>query len=695
MRQRLFRFSLTLALGSASCLLASGFAQTPSSESPVELPSWQILEQRIAEASPGAQMTMWSGAAIAESGISEVTALMARTPNFHAGSGGLRSFGDILQMRGIGNTPYFSSPGVLVSVDGAMAGDTFANGLWSGEIDRIEIFRGPQPTLFGRNAPAGVINIILRQPDDHPTARASVSYGRFAAFTAQASVQSPVLDSTLFAGASFRYAREDGFIHNSTLGRPVDDRELSAGQVQFRWLPTPNWEISLLASLQKTDDGSQRITQFAQAWNTEASDLPGESLSQRDSELLKVVHHGEELRLTLLTSRHGWNLDPLVIDYDFSPAPAVASRLWQTQDQWSQEIRLESTVGERPWNWKLGGLFYDASTQGAFYRTVAYPRPDGSILNSFVDTQHSLEEETLAFYGQLNYNLSSSWQASASLRWDQVKKSLQRSTVSTSTSWQSVAEQRQDSEYSPALGLVWKPSGQFQLFTRYVQTFQPGGYSAYTSNATLRVFREATIRAWEAGGTWEIVPAKWRIETTAFWYRFTDYQVERSFTPIDYVVVNAPRAESRGVEVEMIARPFRSLELSAGWGLLDATFERYRDPITNADFAGKKLPYAPAFTWSLAAAYAVPEGPLAGLKARLAYRLLGPTYFSEANAAPFFDGGYGLLEARLSYTWQAWEIALYGKNLSDDRHYEFILPELYGGIPGQPRSYGVSVEWKY
>ncbi len=686
---------LSLVVLAAELALSIGFAQPQTTETPVELPSWQILTERISETSPGAQMTQWSGAVSAELGFSDVTSLMARAPNFHAGSGGLRSFGDILQMRGIGNTPYFSSPGVLVSVDGALAGDTFANGLWWGEIERVEIFRGPQPTFFGRNAPAGVINIILRRPDNHSHTRASVSYGRFDTFSAQAAVLAPIRQDTLFAGASFRYTKEDGFLENSTLGRTVDRRELSAGQVHLRWLPAPDWEISFLAALQMTDDGSQRITQFSRPWNTEASDLPGESQSRRDSQLLKVVHNGEDFRLSLLTSRYGWSLDPLVIDYDFSPSPAVASRLWQIQDQWSQEIRLESMVADRPWHWKLGGLLYNAATQGAFYRTVAYPLPDGSIFKTFVDTRHSIGEEGLAFYGQLNYHLTSSWQASASLRWDQVQKRLQRSTQSASTPKQSIDQNRQDSKYSPALGLVWKPSGQFQLFARYVQTFQPGGFSAYTSNASLRVFRPATIRANEIGGTWEIIPGKWRIETTAFWYRFRDYQVERSLTPNDYVVVNASRAESRGVEVEMLAIPYRGLELSLGWGLLDTAFKDYRDPLQQTDFSGKKVPYAPDFTLSLAAAYAVPEGPLAGLKARLAYRLLGTTYFSEANAAPFLDGGYGLLEARLSYAWKEWEFALFGKNLTDDRHYEFILPELNGGVPGQPRTYGVSVEWKF
>ncbi|MDX2109638.1 MAG: TonB-dependent receptor [Verrucomicrobiota bacterium] len=662
----------------------------------VALEPYIVAEETAAAYAPGAQVTSLPEYVLETANISKLTDLIALTPNFRAGGGGLRSFGDILQMRGIGNTPYFSSPGVLVAVDDVPQGDVFATSTSLHDIDRIEIYRGPQPLLQGRTAPAGAIQIITKRPTNLAHGRVYAEYSRFDTYEAGARVTTPLVDDAFYVSASANYNQSEGFINNTTLGRNTDSRQSTAGRLSFLWTPDVTWEIALSFNGEKNNDGSQRIVPLGNAWNTDASDLSGESDSRRDSESLRISKKFEGMQVSLISARQDWKLDPFTIDYDFSPYPAVTSDLSQQQRHYSQEFRLESDPDfKEPVSWILGGIYYDSTTRGAYLRQFAFPLDDGSFYSGYEKTSHKINEEGGALYAQVNYQILPSLELSGGLRADVIKKSMNRVRATEQGPNPDINRSRKDVDYSPVLSAKWRPNHAITFTARHVRSMQAGGFSAYTNIPNAVEFDAERIRAWELGAIWEPIAKHLRIELSTFYYQLNNYQVERSFSNVDYIVVNAPKATSKGFELETIASPIEGMELTASAGLLNVTFDEYVDPYNADNFEGKHAPYAPDFTFALSASYTVQRGPLNGLGAHIGYRLIGKTYFNEANDPTYYDSGYGLLDARISYAFKGWSLYVFGSNLTDSRFHSFILPELSAGVPGDPRTYGVGTSYTW
>jgi iron complex outermembrane receptor protein len=269
-------------------------------------------------------------------------------------------------MRGVCATTMSLTTSTGLYVDGVpiLMGVGFEEGML--DIERIEVLRGPQGTLYGKSTETGVINIITRQPDNDFRGRISAEGGEDKKGQFSLNLSGPIQKDRLFLGIAGQYYQKDGFIENTTTGDTVDDREHWFGRAHLRWTPVDDLDISLIASRFEYDDGASRMNMGengaamfglpAPQDRKVTSNHEAYNKTNSDSQSLKITYDiSDSLTLTSVTARRLHN-DYMAGDFDFSSATLMHSHKDNKYSKISQELRLNSSAEQFTW---LVGLYYD------------------------------------------------------------------------------------------------------------------------------------------------------------------------------------------------------------------------------------------------------------------------------------------------------------------------------------------------
>ena len=160
---------------------------------------------------------------------------------------------------------------------------------------------------------------------------------------------------------------------------------------------------------------------------------------------------------------------------------------------------------------------------------------------------------------------------------------------------------------------------------------------------------------------------------------------------LDFIILNADKVTSRGVEAEFRWRPVEQLQFQAAVGFQDTEFDDFTDPFTMADYDGNTVPFTPDFTAAGGFRYDLPCGWFVGSTARM----IGETYYDAANSSEFRQDDYVVVDAQFGYERDDLRVTLYGRNLCDEGYYNFINDQIYAGSPGDPQVFGVKVDLSF
>ena len=648
---------------------------------------------------------------IARSGLDHVDDLSARAPGLFIASGGNSTFADVQSIRGIGNTPFFSSPGVLFYIDGIPAGDASTLPLFLEGIESIEILRGPQGHRYGRNAPGGVVDIRTQPPDAQPRHTLAATFGELGSTKAQLNSAGPLRGSWAYS-LSATHASRNGYIHDLNFDRAKNHFDHAGGRfaVRGRW---NSFDIHAGASLEGTTEGSAGLVPWGGDKFTSDTNENEGATYRRDSQWATTSKDFGWGRLTSTSSRSAWSLGPHELDLDMTSSLLDSERafavLHQDQVMLTKGLKAESLPGtDSPFDWKAGLFYLDSETSGVSSRT--FPMLFGGILLGVDEqaTDFTLAEENLAAYASGTLHKGEDLDLTLGIRLDRTTKQMDRTKYSTfalSTAGQAmgmslpppVQFEETWNKVLPHIGATWSYSPQADLFVRGTLGYKPGGFSAYGDDLFNPVrFDEEVNRTWEAGLSWRAASGAATATLTAFQSRIEDYQFEKSAGGTDYVIVNADKAQARGLELELTTFLGRNFMASANYGYNDAQFEDHlgyqvdANAITRTptDFSGNTLPYAPRHTLSLATQYFEADGTFA----RLEWRSIGETFFDEANALR--EPAYSLLNASAGRTFGEFQVQLFARNLLDREYHSLIMPlggPLVGAAPGTPRIIGIQV----
>ena len=604
--------------------------------------------------------------------------LSGLAPNLYLSENGIKSFGDILIIRGIGNTQFFGSPGVQMYVDGVPQGNVFSYGSNLYDLEAVEVLKGPQLSRFGKLAPGGAINLITRKPGDEQVSRVSASYATFNTQKYDLASSGP-MDGDLSYSLAVQRSSSDGFLNNSA-GRDNDSDSWN-GNLKFYWDGGEGTRATLGLSFATHELGAQPLVMRNQtdfyARNVTESDEKTDI--DQNQQFLKVQHDTELGELTSITSRNDWEMNPNLLDIDFNFG-AFTSTIQQEQVSLSQEFRLESQKDEEI-DW-VAGLFYsDDEVKGTATRFVG----------ANIVTQYVLDSENLAGFASFAKPLSDSDTFGLSARYDRFDKSMLRTNMGAQT-------HNVSNDFSGISGSAnWQReiSDTTSLNLRIGYAEKPGGYSAFTGTAGQEVFSEEKITSYEA--SLDLSPSEtWQVSLTAFFNDMEDYQFELNGAGMDYYLENADEASVYGIEVDSTWLLEGGWAFSASYGLMESEFEKVSAlPALN----GKQLSFVPSHSLSLLLSHDLENG----LSYQIGSRTIGKSYYWDntgTNSADNIDT-YTLIDAGIGYEINDWDIALFGSNLTDEEYYTSLVSNLgFGngnapGVAGSPRVIGLSISREF
>lgn len=607
-----------------------------------------------------------------EHGINAVQDVTTEIPNFNFLDLGMRSFHSILTVRGVTNTPFFSEPSVVFYIDDIPYGSTssYANRLYS--VEKMEVYRGSQGTIFGKNSYGGVFNVTSQKPSNEIITHVSASYASFNTWTTDAYIDGALIPDKVFFSIGGSYASSDGYIRNNFLQNTPDNEEHVSGHATLFWKPTSGWEVSLIVNGDDFKDDNPHITSLnSRSHLSLQADQIGKLEQNANTTAFKIDYKKNDFRFLSVTSRRDWQLNPFFLDIDLSSTPFLSLQIDQRQIQWNQEFRISSI--QKDISWSLGTF------------TSIGESDIGRIFNVFntpvILHNGKLKDENYAAFANISYNITNYFRLHAGLRLDYIEKKLNRYINTTVR----LKRDRNFFHISPKISIDYALFDDLLLYASTGMTFKPGGFSMSTENPKMSEYDSETMWASEFG-----LKSQWlenRVKTNAafFYYQINDYQTEKFTTPVDYTIINASKTISYGVELEAGIELTPGLQLETSFGYTRIRFEKFRDPVTRVNLQGNRPPYVPEKTLMIAGQYKHPSGFF--LRSEWVWN--DKIYYDTENSAAYTEDDYSVVNTRLGYQSKSFNFYLYGENLNNSNHYSFILPAINAGAPVKPRSFGL------
>jgi iron complex outermembrane receptor protein len=646
---------------------------------------------------PGSVTALTEGQ-VEDAGIEKTEDIAAYTPNLH-----IVDFGPVgyYTLRGITNTS-LGDPSVGLYVDGIPYSDVFAYDASLAEVERIEVLRGPQGTLYGKNSQAGVINIITKKPTDNIwQGKLNMGWGNYDSSSYLFALNGPLQNDKLFFALTTSWMDRDGFLDNTYLETTLGQKERFSGQAKLRWLPKDDWDVTLSLATDDFEDAGLLVKPIElSSSDTVAWDENGKAETHSDNLALNLVRKMPAYTMTAITTMREWEMNPWKMDCDLSPVHYYHQFSFDDVRQFSQELRFQSPGNTGKWRW-LTGLYYENKEldvdEGGVYGSVAGEKA------GITDRQVTEKvDASTAVFGQVSYALTEKATVTLGNRFQQDRREIEHDhrfekdgAIISSDPYQATSYQATETFTSMLPKLSWD----YQLDPRkmtYVSIgkgYKSGGFSRAADTAEYAEFEAEDSWNYEVGLKSSWLQNRVTANLAVFWIETDDYQVAHTVPKTNSVTVsNAAQAVSKGVELEVNARPLPGLDLSAAIGYVNAKFDEFIDPNDNTDYGGKKICLIPAYTYSLAAQYRTKRG----LFTRAEWQMNGPMYWDEANSLK--QGAYRLVNLKIGYESVNYQFYFYGKNLFDEEYYTGTIDMGslgYTGMLGDPRTYGFVVSRRF
>ena len=637
--------------------------------------------------------------------VNSLAEISLLTPNLFFSSSDSGGYGDIVTMRGSANTLFFGAPAVALYIDDVPYSDAYLYPTELLRLDSARIYHGPQGTAFGRNAPAGLIEVTTLQPTSQWRYGGNIEYGSYEWKGLTAYSAGPIAGDFSHS-FQFYYRDRNGFIANTFLGENTDFRNVVGGLGSLVWTPRDDLEVKLRFGAERVRDGSQRITAlpnnpnpFAETGDPflVASNIRGRNDIDRYQVSLHLTKEFDWGLSKSITSYQDWDLGPQLTDLDLGPSLVpftnALSDINQDQRLWTHEFRFESLPDSGPLSWRGGFFWTDKRTRGDAFRQfpVVFDPLQPPVELAIEDTNFEIDETNLALFGRASYEFANRVGVEAGGRLDYYDSSIDRRKSVMSNFLPPgvpISESSNALYFSPTVGVNYAICDDASVFLRSGLGIKPQGYTAFTDDPSLARFGEERNWSNEIGLQHAFPEYNANLVLRGYYNLIDDYQLNvQSPFATDFIVVNADQVRSGGIELEGQWRPVEQLLLHGSFGWNSSTFEDFSDPFTGQNFDGNRVPYVPQMTGAAGFRYDLPKGFFVASTIRAS----GKTYYDAANDSDFEQGAYVVWDAQAGYQAEHWGVTIFGQNLTDEEYYTFINPQIAAGAPGSPQVFGVRV----
>ncbi|NHN39209.1 TonB-dependent receptor [Pseudomaricurvus alcaniphilus] len=702
-------------------------------------------------------ISSFTGQGISDFQTVDLSALSGASPNVQIGHFGNTPHGAVFNIRGMGviePDPYAGQT-VTTVVDGVPLAFNMLSLLDLYDIERIEVHRGPQGTLFGANTTGGVINVITRQPTGEAGGDLKVTLGNWNRVDVKGTVNLPINEqwAAKFTGQSHK---RDGWTRNVVDASTMGDRDISSLRGYLKYDSGSTFDATLIAEVTRARNGSPIVTngslpgevtyqapgsspgaglgsmyQGPCSSATTRCKAPDKYLSANSS-----VQDVSDMDTYSTTLTMNWDLDwgQLVAitgykDFELYEETDQDGGVFFIDDtrrgtegrQLSQELRLTFNLAEN--TEIISGLFYQ---QNDWTHYQNFRIPFAGPLNQLTEDDWENWSTSIFTHAFIDLTDRLRLQVGARASYEETDAMVDVVTfANTEVGGSSVFDggvavaeiHEKGSEdwdgWAAKVGLDYKINEDIMAYAFISRGFKSGGFVGRISLPEEFVaFDQETVQTFEAGIKSEWLDNRLRVNASYFFNKYDDLQLALIYFCTDSLgttincnsVLNAAQAETQGLELEIEAAPIDGLMITASMGYLDATYEEFPflDPASGntLDRSGTDLQNSPELTASIGATY---QFPLLSGSSTLGFRW---TYSAEKFQGNLLNTPRGTIQPTkyldANFKWEpengSWAINLWGTNLLDDRYIDAVVdaPGFIGLMSyGPPRQVGVSLEYMF
>jgi iron complex outermembrane receptor protein len=667
-----------------------------------------------------------------------IEGLTALVPSLNFRKGGT-SINSTLFLRGVGtvNFSLAAEPSVATVLDGvvlARSGEAFGD---LNDIERIEVLRGPQGTLFGKNASAGVVSIVSRMPSTEFGTSAQFEFYEGSEWKLRGTLDAPLSDSFRTRTTAF-YGEYDGNIDNLYDGREINGYDRWGVRSIAQWDATEDLTFTFIGDYRKADDNCCGEV-IGTAPNSAALRGLLSGVDLREDETREVRHNlvtrteetawglsaqfdwelGEHV-LTSITAYRSWEAGEIREgDWLDKAAAYVGNPFAQLHDDgpqesttFSQEVRVASPSGQFL-EYVAGVFYFDAESERDFARDVivctastlpvdatgSVPCAPGSstYTNPNSSANFGSDSTNISLFGEGTLNLNDAWRLILGLRYTQDELSYFHDRIPSAVAGPGVRTDRSgyrdetdEDAFSGRAAVQWDISDDLMSYLSYARGYKGPAYNVFfnMNPSSLNVLDPETADAFEAGLKSTLFGGSTILNLAVFYATYDNFQAN-NFDTLNGVVItrltNAGEISTSGVELDFVTSPIEGLTLTGGLAYTDAQIEEFNvppgSPPSATDRSGERLPFAPEWKASLNADYGW------NLTERLDMFVNGTLTYTDSQYTDLGENplleidSYLLLDASVGVaaTDGAWRATLVGRNLTDESYPTLITPGGPGG----------------
>jgi outer membrane receptor protein involved in Fe transport len=682
----------------------------------------EVVVSSLKETSP--QQTPLSSSILSSkqlnsSQVTSIRDLSGLVPNFFIPNYG-SAMSTTSYIRGVGSRNSGQSMGLYVDNVPYFEKSTFDFDFY--DIRQIEVLRGSQGTLYGRNAESGIVNIYTLSPLSYQGTKFAVTAGNYGLLNVKAAHYAK-LSSTLGVSASGYYNKDNGFFTNKATGKAADDLTSAGARVKLVWDITPKFNAQYNVNFDYVEQGAFPYGKYDLNTNKIAQPDFNDTSSYKRTMLTNSLFLQYKTKAFVLssTTSHQYYSDDMRMDLDYTSANKMALEQAQKQHAFNEEINIKSKTNN-DYQWSFGAT--------GFIQTIDMDSPlNMKNYHLTIPGLYNTNNKGVAIFHQstLNNILVKGLSATAGLRLDYETVNLDYNTYIDQFVPAKFKgnESASFTEFLPKLSLKYAWNDRQFVYATASRGYKTGGFNVQMFSDLLtnamppvnalhpdvrRAIKYKPEFSWnyEVGGQCLTFNDHLKTTLSLFYINVDNMQLAKIFSSTTgRMITNAGQVESKGVELSFDANLGGGFSAGLNYGLANATFLNYTDTLksynnmgkpvyTAVDYKGKFVPYAPQNTLSVSGTYehSFEHGIIDHLLATLQYTGIGKIYWTESNAVS--QDFYSLVNAKVAVTKGAFGLELWAKNLLSTRYNAFYFYSAGNfGQAGKPLQLGATLKCEF
>ncbi|HNP36476.1 MAG TPA: TonB-dependent receptor [Woeseiaceae bacterium] len=596
----------------------------------------------------------------------------------------------------------FSLRGVADQGGSSLSVASYANGVYLGsadlaiarlfDLDRIEVLKGPQGTLYGRNSTGGSINFISRAPGDSFSSELEAAYGSFNTLRVQGFVNLPSEKADL--RLAFIASEGDGFIRNTFDNRRFAEQDFYGLRASLRVKLNDRFSLDLVAQHITEDGASGELWLPNPLFLPDPDDLQLTTVTLADPFLktdndIVSIDAAYDFDFATLRSISGYAESKVDDKDDCAGLPDLIGCVRKigpdTHTQWSQEFQLTAPT-DAAIDWIAGAYYFKSDVSAYFYLlpSVASPMPQN-------DRSSTADNTAIAVYGQATLPLSNRWSMTAGLRYSDENSRLSDIGAGIRDNKALTVADYDGDHVSWRLDAAYAATEDLLVYASIATGFKSGGVTTdRLPNGSFDGYKPEELLAYESGIKSQWLERRLTLNASAFFYDFRNLQVNTVILEVGNIhaeVDNAAAAEIYGIDAASSFEVNNQLSLSGGvvW-LPKRDFVEYQNDETGDTLSGNKLARVPAWTITAAAGYTQSLPGDGHLTTSIEYNYRSGFFYTKENLPVFSHEGFGLLNLFMRFEpgSEKWYLFVSGRNLTDEDYFTQVFIQ---SSPGYPATY--------